>query len=458
MKAAEPLTVGIDIGTTSVKALAVDSDGVPVARSRRPHTLSSPVSALLQHDAADAWREGVVEAWGSLLASLGGAHSIAGACVSALAPTLTAVDAAGMPLCEGLLYGDARGNSGEGPPIENGEQAGFLRWLAQRHPAAHGYWPASTVANFALSGVAALDEITALTFTPLIGAGRWDTDRLGEMGVEAEKMPTIASGWSPAGEADGVPLGGGIIDGLAELAVAGAVEPGDVFVGLGGTLVCWIVAERHLDAPGLWAMPHIFGGRWLIGGPSSAGGMFLDKLNDLLGAPLEAEFEAMPGAARGDLPVWVPSVRPERVAAAGNNRSASVHGLDRAHRRAHLFRAAYEASGFTVRRFVERSGVAAKRLVAVGGGTTSAAWLQALADCTALPVEAAATPETAALGAAFAARLTAGLESDLADGLRWARTGQLVEPDQACIETAHGRYERFVGLLNADSPPAGPVV
>ena len=75
-------------------------------------------------------------------------------------------------------------------------------------------------------------------------------------------------------------------------------------------------------------------------------------------------------------------------------------------------RASHEASGFVIRRLVERSGVEARRIVATGGGSRSVPWMQAVADATGLPVDTVAVPEGAALGAAFLARMVGGLESD----------------------------------------------
>ena len=106
-------------------------------------------------------------------------------------------------------------------------------------------------------------------------------------------------------------------------------------------------------------------------------------------------------------------------------------------------RAAYEATGFVVRHHLDLAGVEAHRIVATGGGTRSRPWMQALADATGLPVEVVAVPEGAALGAAFTARVIAGLESSAGDARRWARTAARIEPDPAWSAAAAARYARF---------------
>ena len=77
----------------------------------------------------------------------------------------------------------------------------------------------------------------------------------------------------------------------------------------------------------------------------------------------------------------------------------------------------------------------------------SVQWVQSLADCTGLPVDVVAVPEGGALGAAFQARLAVGLETQMSDGARWARTARRVEPDPAWASACAGRYERFRELV-----------
>jgi xylulokinase len=75
--------------------------------------------------------------------------------------------------------------------------------------------------------------------------------------------------------------------------------------------------------------------------------------------------------------------------------------------------------------------------------------VQALADCTGLPVDVVAVPEGAALGAAFVGRVTAGLETTMNDARRWARTARRVEPDPAWSEAVEVRYHRFRELAGS---------
>ena len=82
------------------------------------------------------------------------------------------------------------------------------------------------------------------------------------------------------------------------------------------------------------------------------------------------------------------------------------------------------------------------------GGTQVEGWMQALADCVSVSVDASTEPETAAIGAAFCARVTAGLEPDLTGAAGWARPTRRFAPDADSANAVKGRYARFRELAD----------
>jgi len=444
------VTVGLDIGTTSIKGVAVDDDGAVVARSRIPHRLQVPSADRMEHDANQAWRRGPLRA----LAALGDVKARA-VVVAAMAPSLTAVDGRGRALTPGLLYGDGRGRGrratpsvgsapGEAPgPGGEGELVEFLRWTAGEAPGAAAYWPAAAVANRALGGEPVIDLGVAFTALPLFGDQGWDAAICESCGASPEQLPTVAMPGEPAGRVGsaGPLLGAGTVDVWCEQLVAGADEPGDVHVICGTTLLIWAVTDTSAEAPGLWTVPHGVEGRHLVGGASNAGGLFLDWAGRLAGRP--GAKERLDPAA---VPIWCPFPRGERTPYHDPDRRASLHDLDLTHGPAALQRAAWEAAGFVVRHHLELAGAVPKRLVATAGGTRVEGWMQALADTTGVEVHVAAEPEGAARGAAFIARVAAGVETDLRDASRWARTVRVMEPDARWVAGCAERYARFVEL------------
>ena len=442
---AKEVTIGIDIGTTAVKAVAADEDGEVVARTRIPHQLRVPAPDRLEHDADEAWLRGPLAA----MAELGRPDATAVA-VTAMVPSLTAVDDVGRPLTPGVLYGDSRGRgpAGAGATFLTGEAAEFLRWTAREAPEAKGYWPAMAVANHALAGEAVLDNATAGTTYPLFDGTGWNEDACAECGATADRMPRVERTGTAVGQlrdADAV-LAVGSVDALCEQLVAGAGRDGDLIVLCGTTLIVWMTIPEYREVPGLWTLPHTIAGKFQIGGPSNAGGLFLGWVDRLVGP----DDSAVVNPRR--VPVWSPYVRGERTPYHDPDRRAALDGLDLTHGGASVRRAGYEASGFVVRQLIERSGAPAARIVATGGGTRVQPWMQAIADATGLPVDVSAVPEGAALGAAFLGRMAAGLETSTAAAARWASTERVVEPDPGWIEPIQDRYARFLELAGQGEP------
>jgi xylulokinase len=448
---AREVTVGIDIGTTSVKALAVDGDGHVVARCRVAHELLAGHAGELAHQADVAWREGVLDALTRLQrdARAAGELQIRGLEVAAMVPSLCAVDAGGRPISPGLLYGDVRGAAATpSADVSSGEVVRFLAWLVEHHPDAAGYWPAQAVANVALGGAGAVDAVLGFTAVPLFDGSGWDSSVAAGAGLDdVARLPSILAGGEAAGKVDvagGAVLGGGTVDAYGEQLVAGADHDGDVLVILGATLIVWAVTPATTEVEGLWTIPHSAPGKLLLGGPSNAGGLFVNWVGHALGIDLWHGPELPPDPGR--VPVWQPYLRGERVPFHDPARRASLHDLDIGMGPDALVRAAYEASAFAARHSLDLSGITPTRIVATGGGVRNEGWVQALADGTGLPVDVVAVPEGAALGAAWMARRAAGLESTGADAARWARTDHRVEPDDRWAAATAMRYARYRDL------------
>jgi sugar (pentulose or hexulose) kinase len=438
------ITIGIDIGSTAVKAVAADADGHVTARVRVPHQLRVPAPDLMEHDADEAWRRGPLEAFKEVR-RLAPGPDVRAVAVSAMVPSMTAVDTAGRPLTPGLLYGDGRGRvpGADNQPLPAlGEAAEFLRWTSAQAPGAGGYWPAPAVANHALAGEAVIDFATAATAYPLFDGTGWNPAACADRGATVEQMPRVETIGAAAGRVRGTKaaLAIGAIDALCEQIVAGADGDGEVLVLCGTTLIVWTTVPEARQVPGLWTIPHTAPGKSQIGGASNAGGLFLGWVDRVVGPGDPATVDPR------RVPVWSPYIRGERTPYHDPDRRAVLDALDLTHDAASLRRAAYEASGFVVRQLIELSAARVSRVVATGGGTRVAPWMQAIADATGRPVEVSAVAEGAALGAAFLGRMAAGLETSIADAARWASTGRVVEPDPAWAVAIEDRYRRFLEL------------
>ena len=363
-----------------------------------------------------------------------------------MVPSLTAVDADGIP-------------DHPGPAVRRQPRQGCGRrrtawasWWARRQsscdgrldeaPDAAGYWPAPAVANHALAGEAVIDFATAFTTLPLFDGTGWNARECADCGASVDRMPRVEGPGAAVGQVRNsqAVLAAGAIDAVCEQMVAGADEDGDVLVLCGTTLIVWAtIPEWPRGARAVDNSAHRSGqepdrgSRAMPVGCSSAGSIALSR-------------RAIRRRHPGQVPVWSPYVRGERTPYHDPDRRAVLDGLNLAHDAASVRRAAYEASGFVVRQLIELGAAPVSRIVATGGGTRVEPWMQAIADATGLPVEVSGVPEGAALGAAFLARMAAGLESSIADAARWASVERTVEPDPAWKGPMEDRYGRFLEL------------
>ena len=467
----EQITIGIDIGTRSVKAVATLDDGRVVARSLVRHRLITSGIGVFEHNAQEAWVNGPLMTLQDIVNQLNSSPyadlSIRGICVAAMAPSMCAVNAEGAPISPGILYGDYRGRdyyTGTSPI--SGEACGFLESLIDDYPTAHAYWPAQAVVNYALAGKAVIDSFTAIAHGPLSDGNYWNEDLLADIGVGISKMAVIEpSGYavgsislgidatrSHSGNSTGeetIVLASGLVDSLGEQMAAGMLDDGEVLVVLGSTLLTWQRLPVWKATEGLWSVPDLFNldSGCLVGGASNAGGIFIDwVINDLLGGNSMTAYRSSTDPR--SVPVWAPYPRGERTPLHDFSRRATVSGLGLEHSSGEFIRGAYEASGFVVRRNIEMSGYGASRILATGGGVNSDEWLQALADCTGLPVDVVISPEGAALGAAFMARIACGLEPAGALPDHWQRVAYTVEPNPDWLGPCSQRYEIFMSMAS----------
>ena len=202
----------------------------------------------------------------------------------------------------------------------------------------------------------------------------------------------------------------------------------------------------------LWRVPHIAAGKAMVGGASNAGGLWADWVDRVVrpGEDEGQEPRVVSSLSPGDVPLWSPWARGERVPFHDGLLRIGLTGADLSQGPGALRRAALEATGFVVRHIVELAsacGTGPKRFVVSGGGSRRTAWLQAIADVLGEAVHPVVVAEGAALGAAFLARMALGLETSIGDAARWARWSAPVEPSPGWAAAADERYQRWLSEL-----------
>jgi xylulokinase len=487
------VVLGIDIGTSRSKGLAVRPDGTVVAEAMRTHDVERPAPGWAEHDAEAVWWGETVALCRELVEALRDPGRVRAVAVTTCGPCLVPVDADGRPLRPGILYGvDTRATDEidrleqsigaaairdrTGMPLTSQSVGPKLAWIARHEPdVARRTATWHTATSFVverLTGAAAIDRHQASYFGPFIDGRRrvWDlrdADAAGLPGL-ADTLPElrwpreVAGGITAAaarssGVPAGVPVLVGTSDGPMEAFAVGATAPGIVAITHGSSTTLTAFADAPGRARGLWVTEGLDAERPWIGASVTATGALLRWAAGIL-APrldpvdaervLEREAAESPPGANGLL--VVPSFAGER---SGDEPSAGgiVAGLTLAHGRGDISRALLEGIAFAVRGLLDdyaAAGLSVDALRATGGGTANALALQIISDVTGRSQDVAAAPAGAALGAARLAVQAVGLAPQAVD---WFTADRRVEPDGRVTAMYDERYQAFQRLARAPS-------
>ncbi|UGS34059.1 FGGY-family carbohydrate kinase [Capillimicrobium parvum] len=464
MPGAGETLVGVDIGTSSTKGVAVSPGGRVLARASRPHGLSLPRAGYAEQDAETDWWQGCRDVVRELVEAVG-AGAVRGVCVSGTGPCLLPCDARGRPLRPGILYGiDTRASAEiseleaalggdeivarSGSALSSQALGPKLLWLRRREPdvwsrMASWHMP-SSFAAMRLCGEIALDHHSASQCDPFydLAAGGWAEDWVGDalpgcplpqLVWPGEQIGAVtADAGVETGLRPGTPVFAGTIDAWSEALSVGVRRPGDLMLMYGSTLFVVQVADGAVSAaPPLWCTQGVEPGRPSYAGGMATAGTLLAWWRETLGAPewdaVLAETAASPPGARGLLAL--PYFAGERTPIDDPRARGVIAGLSLQHTRGDVMRAAHEAIAFGVRGMLETLGRAAgpaRRIVAVGGGLQGGLLAQIVSDVAG--VEQLVPEET--IGASYGDALLAAIGAGLVEReAAWARVIGVVAPD-----------------------------
>ena len=473
------LTLGIDIGTYESKGVLVNAAGRVVAQAARPHRMHVPRPGWAEHRPEAEWWGDTCALCRELLATSGRPSTdIAAVALSAIGPCLLPVDVDGAPLRDGILYGvDTRAAA---EIAEMTEQIGAetilercgnaltsqsvgpkILWLKRHEPevyaAAATFHTSTSFVVHRLTGARVIDHYTAANFSPLYDAGAQDwvqdlapglarPDQLPRLMWSHEIAGTVTARAAEAtGLAPGTLVTVGTIDAGAEALSVGVRQTGDMMLMYGSTIFIILLTDARVRDGRLWTAPWLFPGRHAaMAGLATSGTLthwFRDQLarelpREAAFATLAAEAAEVPPGAEGLL--CLPYFSGERTPIHDPHASGTFFGLTLTHTRAHLYRALIEGiahgTAHVTDTFAE-AGAAPARVLAVGGGTKNALWLQATSDLTGLPQVVPRTTLGASYGNAFLARLALG-EVAAEDIARWNPPEREVTPER------HAAYDR----------------
>ena len=471
--------VGLDVGTTGVKALALSPEGEVLAVASRGYKLSTPHAGWAEQD-PEAW----VAAAESALREVGHGRDVAGIGFSGQMHGLVVLDGSGRPIRPAILWNDQR--TGEecreieervglerliertGNRALTGFTAPKLLWLRRHEPDAYArvarvLLPKDYV-RLRLTGEWAIDASDA-SGTLLLDVERraWSEEVLEALELPAAWLPPVLE--SPAragavldGALRGTPVAAGAGDQPAAAIGVGVDRPGalSVVLGTSGVVLAALPGYAHDPAARVHAFCHAVPGTWQAMGVmlSAAGSLewFHERLApDASFDALVAEAEAWEPGAEGLL--FLPYLAGERTPHADPDARGAFVGLQLRHDRGALVRAVLEGVAFGLRDSLDllrALGAETASGRVSGGGARSRLWLRIAASVLGIPLEATESEQGSAFGAALLGGVAGGVFADVHEAVaRCVRVREVVEPDPAWSAAYPELHERYRALYPA---------
>jgi xylulokinase len=447
--------VGIDVGTTGVKAVRISETGEVLDRAEEEYALSIPRPGWAEQDPEDLWRAVERVGWEGPVGLSGQMHG------------LVLLDADGKVLRPAILWNDQR-TAAECAEIEervglerliqltgNRALTGFtapkLLWVRKHEPdvwsrIAHVLLPKDYV-RFRMIGEHAIDAADASgTLLFDVARRRWSTEVCEALEIPLEWLP-------PAHESTEIAGAG---DQQAGALGVGVVEPGPVSVVLGTSGVVFSALDGYRAAP--QARVHVFchavPGIWEAMGVMLSAAGSLRWFRDVFGGTYDAligEAAQWPAGAEGV--VFLPYLQGERTPHDDPDARGSFSGLSLRHDRGALVRAVLEGVAYGLRDSLEllkQLGVEPTVGRVSGGGARSELWLKIVASVLGIPLERTAVEEGAAYGAALLAGVADGTFADAHEAVAaCVRVRDTVEPDPEWARVYEDGYARFRSLYPA---------
>jgi erythritol kinase len=483
------MIIGVDAGTSMVKAVAFSTEGEALAVESRRARLHYPGPDRAEQDLDE-----IVAATGEVVR---GVAARSGEVPDAIGLTgqgdgLWLLDEQGYPIRPGISWLDARAgyvveewiSSGvfeavfrrSGNVIFPGSQAPLLAALQREEPGSLERAATAAYCKDAilqrLTGERATDASDASLPFLDVRTRRYDEDLLKLCGLEQwrDLLAPVDPAPGPmrllndegaklTGLPEGTPVHGGPFDLSASALGAGLFRPGEGLIILGTTLACEVLTDRVETGgePGGLTLCTIEPDRWLRAMPAMVGTASLDWLLSFIGAKhedIERFLEESGPGARGVEALPFFSASGERAPFVAPMARGQISGLTLGTEPADVVRALCESIGYAARHCLEAAGLDGEVSIC-GGGSESRAWRQVLADVLGSSLKISRRPEVGARGAAMAAMTAMGTDFDHA---AWTRPEGYVEPRPEMAEHYEKGFSRYLTRVEAaralwDGPP-----
>ncbi|WP_163267488.1 xylulokinase [Chelativorans alearense] len=476
--------LGLDLGTSGVKALIIDDAQKVVASATGALEVSRPHAGWSEQDPAH-WIRATEEALAALQMSHGEAlAAVKGIGLSGQMHGATLLDGTDKPLRPCILWNDTRSHEEAaaldadprfrkitGNIVFPGFTAPKLAWVKRHEPeifaATKKVLLPKDFLRLWLTGehISEMSDSAGTAWLD-VEKRRWSPDLLAATGLDENHMPRLVEGTEKAGTlrptlagrwgmGANVTVAGGAGDNAASACGAGTVKPGAAFVSLGTSGVLFAANGAYLPNPesAVHTFCHALPGTWHQMGVILSATDSLNWLAGITGAdPAELTGELGDELKAPTGVTFLPYLSGERTPHNDAVIRGSLVGLAHRSDRAALTQAVVEGVAFAFRDSLEalkKAGTELTRVTAIGGGSRSSYWLKAIATALELPVD---VPAEGDFGAAFGAARLGLIAAEGADPLSVCTppaVSTTVEPDAALTPAYGAAYRRYRDLYPA---------
>lgn len=482
--------LGIDVGTSSTKAVVMDESGKTVSCGKSAYDIAIPHAGYAEQDCGVLWRA-VCESVRAAAADVSVTREIRGIGITGQMHGLVLLDREKEPLRPVIIWADKRSKKQVGMlkhdrierrvgnPVSTGIFLPSLLWVKENEPdlfgkAEYAMLPKDYI-RYRLCGAMGTDYSDATgTLLFHLKEKNWDKDITSAYSVRKSILPESHGSCEVAGETDGACLenmglpagipvvyGGG--DTPMQLVGNGIVRTGQLNTNIGtaNQINCICGFLPKLD-PRINIFHHIPEDAWIAVGAGLNGGILMKWLQNNVFTGYRS-FEQMSEAA-AESPagasglVWLPFLNGERSPYLDENARAILFGMTLAHTRDDIIRAAMESVVFSFRdcmRVFEELGLPMEEeIIASGGGSKSGLWLQMQADILGRPIRVMEGDEDACKGAAIAAGVGCGVYASLQEGCLAAVRpgGRIYEPQAENREVYEKAFQTYLELYRRNKP------
>jgi xylulokinase len=447
---------GLDVGTSSLKGLAVGEDGTVLASATEEYAFATPRPGWSEQD-PELWWTAAQRVLERLRREAGEPVDIG---LSGQMHGLVALDAADRVLRPAILWNDQR-TTAECDEIEarlgdavaltgNRVMTGFtapkLLWMARHEPElhariAHVLLPKDYV-RLHLSGERVTDVTDASgTLWFDVRERAWSAPVLDALEVDPAWLPEVRESPEAAGAGD---QGAGAVG-------VGAVRSAVRSVVLGTSGVVLATHDDVVVDGRVQASAHAVPGRWFAMGVILSAAGSVRWLRDALRAPYDellAEAETWPPGTEGL--TFLPYLTGERTPHFDPGARGAFAGLEIRHDRGALVRAVLEGVAYALRDAADLVGGGTATVRVSGGGARSRLWLEVVAAVLGAPLERVAVDEGAAYGAALLGGVRGGMWADVDEAITACIRGrETIEPDTVWQETYAATRARYQAMYPA---------